>query len=101
MHSINPDTDPADCTDETDLDALINHSFLSRVPSLLAIGMPYAEALVKAKADDDALVWRLEEAPRYGDRLDSAATEARRLMCQRVYQAGQIEAPRQAEGQAA
>ena len=22
MHSINPDTDPADCTDETDLDAL-------------------------------------------------------------------------------
>ena len=22
MHSINPDTDPADCTDGTDLDAL-------------------------------------------------------------------------------
>ena len=70
---------------EQGVEDLIDRSFLARVPVLIRSGLSADEAIRQARKDDDALLFRLYDAPQYEDRLDNSAAEARKLLQARVY----------------
>ena len=75
-----------------EMESLIDRSFLSRVPSLMASGISYEESLKQALKDDEELMYGLQDTHQYDPARFSRTlpnyplAAARKKICTNVYQ---------------